>query len=51
MAGHVFNASTKFEDPTAIRSRVMSSDIFHRIPLTMHASAATANAPYHVIYA
>ena len=35
MAGHVFNPSTKFEDPRAIRSRVMSSDISHRIPLTM----------------
>ena len=27
MAGHVINPSTKFEDPTAIRSRVMGSDI------------------------
>jgi len=27
MAGHVFNPSTKFEDPTAICSWVMSSDI------------------------
>jgi len=35
MAGHVFNPFTKFEDPTAIRCRVMSSDISHRIPLTM----------------
>ena len=37
MAGHVVNSrnpSTKFEDPTAIRSWVMSSDISHRIPLT-----------------
>jgi len=34
MAGHVINPSTKFEDPTAIRSWVMSSDISHRIPLT-----------------
>jgi len=34
MEGHVINPSTKFEDPTAIRSWVMSSDIFHRIPLT-----------------
>jgi len=34
MAGHVVNPSTKFEDPTAIRSWVMSSDISHRIPLT-----------------
>jgi len=33
--GHVFNPSTKFEDPTAIRSWVMSSDISHRLPLTM----------------
>ena len=32
MAGHVVNPSTKFEDPTAIRSWVMSSDISHRIP-------------------
>jgi len=30
----VVNPSTKFEDPMAIRSRVMSSDISHRIPLT-----------------
>ena len=34
MAGHVINPSTKLEDPTAIRSWVMSSDISHRIPLT-----------------
>jgi len=34
MAGHVVNPSTKFEDPTAIHSWVMSSDISHRIPLT-----------------
>jgi len=34
MAGHVVNPSTKFEDPTAIRSWAMSSDISHRIPLT-----------------
>jgi len=36
MSGHVINPSTKFEDPTAIRAWVMSSDISHRIPLTMH---------------
>jgi len=47
MAGHVVNPSTKFEDPTAIRSRVMSSDI-SRID---NAFAATAHAPYHVTYA
>jgi len=35
MAGHVVNPSIMFEDPTAIRSLVMSSDISHRIPLTM----------------
>jgi len=35
MAGYVINPSIKFEDPTAIRSWVMSSDISHRIPLTM----------------
>jgi len=35
MAGHVVNPSTKFEDPVPIRSWVMSSDISHRIPLTM----------------
>jgi len=35
MAGHVINPSTKFEDPMAIRSWVMSSDISRRIPLTM----------------
>jgi len=34
MAGHVVNPSTKFEDPTAIRFWVMSSDVFHRIPFT-----------------
>ena len=34
MAGHVVNPSTKFEDPTAIRSWVIGSDISHRIPLT-----------------
>jgi len=34
MTGHVVNPSTKFEEPTAVRSRVMSSDISHRIPLT-----------------
>jgi len=34
MAGHVVKPSTKFEDPTAIRSWAMSSDISHRIPLT-----------------
>ena len=32
--GQVVNPSTKFEDPTAIRSWLMSSDISHRIPLT-----------------
>ena len=35
MVGHVVNPSTKFEDPVAIRSWVISSDISHRIPLTM----------------
>jgi len=35
MAGQEFNPSTKFEDPRAICSRVMSSDISHRISLTM----------------
>jgi len=35
MAGHVINLSTKFEDPKAIRSCIMSSDISHRIPLTV----------------
>jgi len=35
MAGHVVNLSSKFEDPTAIHSCVISSDISHRIPLTM----------------
>jgi len=35
MAGPMINPSTKFEDPTAICSWVMSSDISHRIPLTM----------------
>ena len=50
MEGHVVNLSAKFEDPTAIRSWVMSSDIYHRIPID-NASAATAHAPYHVTYA
>ena len=35
MAGHVVNPSTKFEDPTAIRSWVMSADISHGVSLTM----------------
>jgi len=35
MEHHVFNASTEFEDPTAIRSWVMCSYISHTIPLTM----------------
>jgi len=35
MAGYVVNSSTKFEDNKPIRSWVMSSDISHRIPLTM----------------
>ena len=35
MASHVVNLSTKFEDPAAIRSWVISSNISHRIPLTM----------------
>jgi len=38
MAGHVVNPSTKFEDPTAIRSWVMSSYISHRIALTARAA-------------
>jgi len=48
MAGHVVNPPTKFEDPTAIRSWVISSDISHT---TDNAFAATAHAPYHVTYA
>jgi len=35
MTGHVINPFTKFEDPTAVHSWVMSSDISHRTPLTM----------------
>jgi len=35
MAGYVVNSSTKFEYLKAIRSWVISSDISHRIPLTM----------------
>ena len=35
MAGHMANPSTKFEDSTAIRYWVMSSDISRRIPLAM----------------
>jgi len=35
MAGHVINNSTKFEDPTPIRSWLMSYDVRHRPPLTM----------------
>ena len=34
-AGHVGNPSTKFEDPTPIRSWLMSYDVCHRPPLTM----------------
>ena len=34
MASHVVNPSTNIEDPTAIRSWVMSSDISDRTPLT-----------------
>ena len=34
MAGHVSNPATKFEDP--IRSRVMSHNVFHWIPRTLH---------------
>jgi len=32
---NVLNPFTKFEDPTAIRSWVKSSDVSHRMPLTM----------------
>jgi len=35
MAGHVGNPSTKFEDPTPIRSWLMSYDVRHRPLLTM----------------
>jgi len=35
LVSHIVNHSTDFEDPTAIRSWVMSSVISHRIPLTM----------------
>ena len=35
MAGHVGNPSTKFQDPTPIRSWLMSYDVRHRPPLTM----------------
>ena len=35
MASHVVNPCNKFEDPMAIRSWLTSSDISHRIPLTM----------------
>ena len=35
MAGHVGNPSTKFEDPTPIRSWLMSYDVRHRPPITM----------------
>jgi len=35
MEGHVVNPFTKFEDPTATILE-LSSDISHRIPLTMH---------------
>ena len=43
MAGHVVNPSTKFEDPAAIRSWVMSSDISHRIPLTGEGRSLAGN--------
>ena len=35
MAGYVVNPSTKFEDPTPIRSWLMSYDVRHRPTLTM----------------
>jgi len=35
MAGHVGNPSTKFEDPTPIRSWLMSYDVRHKPALTM----------------
>ena len=35
MAGHMINPSTNFEDPVAIRSWVISSDISHRLLLIM----------------
>jgi len=35
MAGHVMNPSAEFEDPTPIRSWLMSYDVRHRLPLTM----------------
>jgi len=44
MAGHVINPSAKFEDPTAIRSGVMSSDISNGIrlqPLRMRRTCIT----------
>ena len=34
MAGHVGNPSTKFQDPSPIRSWLMSYDVRHRPPLT-----------------
>jgi len=37
MTGYMLNISSTFGDPIAIRFWVMSSDISHRIPLTMHA--------------
>ena len=46
MAGHVTNLATKFEDPTPIRSGVMS----YSFPLITieNEYAATAHAPNHV---
>jgi len=35
MAGHVTNLPTKFEDPTPIRSWVMSYNVFRWLPLKM----------------
>ena len=35
MVGHVGNLSTQFQDPTPIRSWLMSYDVRHRPPLTM----------------
>jgi len=35
MAGHVGNPSTMFQDPTPMRSWLMSYDVGHSLPLTM----------------
>jgi len=42
MAGDVVNPSTKFEDPTAIHSWVMSSDMYHWQCVCSHCACAVS---------